>query len=513
MLNAWWNTTVLNEVWGAANLFHTPDLALQNDTRNSIRMKNHSNVVNGKLVDSPETFESFNPATLQSIGRVSVSTGEDVDAAVVAARAAQPAWAALGDDARKSALQHVADVLKENAEYLASWITREQGKPLGGVGPDQIPGSRFEMWGCEVWTRVSACLDLPPEVVFEDDTRRDVMHRQPYGVVAAIAPWNWPLLIAIWQIIPALRAGNTVVVKPSELTSIGTLEMVRFIAEVLPAGVVNTVSGDGKVGALLTSHQGVDKILFTGSTATGARITAVAAATVTPTIMELGGNDAAIVLPDADPKAIAQGLFWGAFLNLGQTCACIKRLYVPESLHDEVVSELKAIAEALPMGDGMSADVAVGPIQNRAQFEKVSSLVEAARSEGGVIECGGVAPSGPGYFYPITLVTGLKDGARLVDEEQFGPVLPIVKYADLNEAINSANRLHVGLGASVWSSDVDRAAEVAIGIRAGTVWVNQHGAIHPMVPFGGIKGSGWGVEFGLDGLKAMSQPHVISIKK
>ena len=476
-------------------------------------MKEHLNVVNGKLVDSTEFFESLNPATAQPIGRAPVSTREQVDAAVAAARAAQPQWAALSDEARKSALQRIADVLKENAEYLASWITREQGKPLGGIGPDQVPGSRFEMWGCEVWTRVPASLDLPPEVVFEDDTRRDVMHRQPYGVVAAIAPWNWPLLIAIWQIVPALRAGNTIVVKPSELTTIGTLEMVRLMAEVLPAGVVNTVSGGGTVGTMLTAHRDVDKILFTGSTATGARISAVAAETVTPTTMELGGNDAAIVLPDADPKAIAQGLFWGAFLNMGQTCACIKRLYVPDVLHDEVVAELKAIAEALPMGNGMTAGVAIGPIQNQKQYDKVVSLVDAALAEGGRIECGATSSSLPGYFYPITLVTGLRDGARLVDEEQFGPVLPIVRYRELDDAIASANRLDVGLGASVWSSDSDRAAHVATKIRAGTVWVNQHGAIHPMVPFGGIKGSGWGVEFGLDGLKAMSQPHVISIKK
>lgn len=339
------------------------------------------------------------------------------------------------------------------------------------------------------------------------------MHRQSFGVVAAISPWNWPLLIAIWQIIPALRAGNTVVIKPSELTSIGTLEMVRLISEVLPAGVLNTVSGNGSVRAALTTHPEVDKILFTGSTATGARISEVAARHVTPTTMELGGNDAAIVLPDADPKSIAQGLFWGAFLNMGQTCACIKRLYVPESLHDAVVAELKAIAQSLPMGDGMDPGVAVGPIQNRAQYEKVLSLIDSARSDGATIECGGSAPPGLGNFYPITLVTGLTDGSRLVDEEQFGPILPIVRYQEVEDAINSANRLDIGLGASIWSSDLEQAEKVALKVRAGTVWINQHGAIHPMVPFGGIKSSGWGIEFGLEGLKAMTQPHVISIKK
>lgn len=476
-------------------------------------MKNHLNIINGQSVGSGVYFTSVNPATGEHIGRFPVSAKEQIDSAVRAARAAQPGWAALSDDARKSTLQRVADVLKANAEYLATWITREQGKPLGGVGADQIPGSRFEMWACEAWTRVPAALDLEPEVVFEDETRCDVMHRRPYGVVAAIAPWNWPLLIAIWQIIPALRAGNTVVLKPSELTSIGTLEMVRLIAEVLPPGVLNTVSGDGTVGARLAARGDIDKILFTGSTATGSRIGEVAGRQLTPTTLELGGNDAAIVLSDADPKAIAMGVFWGAFLNMGQTCACIKRLYVPETLHDAVVSELTRIALALPMGDGMHDGVAIGPIQNKRQFDKVVSLVESARREGGRIECGGTVSASPGYFYPVTLVTGLKDGARLVDEEQFGPVLPIIKYRELDEAIASANRLDVGLGASVWSSNPERASEIALRVRAGTVWINQHGAVHPMVPFGGIGGSGWGVEFGLEGLKAMTRPHVISIRK
>ncbi|QGZ64265.1 aldehyde dehydrogenase family protein [Paraburkholderia acidisoli] len=476
-------------------------------------MNTFLNTVNREPVPAQDTFESVNPATGEAIGRVPMSSDAQVDEAVAAARAAQPAWAALGDAARSEALLRVADVLKEHAEPLARWITREQGKPLGGVGPDQIPGSRFEMWGCEVWTRVPASLSLAPEVVFEDATRRDTMHRQPYGVIAAVAPWNWPLLIAIWQIVPALKAGNTVVIKPSEYTSIGTLEMVRLMAQVLPPGVLNSVSGDGRVGACLTAHDDIDKILFTGSTATGARISAAAAQKLTPATMELGGNDAAIVLPDADPKVIAMKLFWGAFLNMGQTCACAKRLYVPDALHDAIVDELRAIALAMPMGDGLALGVAIGPIQNRAQYDKVVALVEDARANGATIECGGAPRDGAGYFYPVTLVTGLSDGARLVDEEQFGPVLPIIRYRDVDDAVARANRLSVGLGASVWSSDIGKAEAVAARIRAGTVWINQHGAIHPMVPFGGTGHSGWGVEFGTEGLKAMTQPHVISVMK
>lgn len=476
-------------------------------------MNTFHNTINGTAVSSAETFESFNPATAEVLGLAPRSTNADVQAAVAAAKAAQPAWAALPDTTRKDYLRQVAEVLEKEAEYLATWVTREQGKPMGGVGPGQIPGARFEAWACQIWTRVTTDIDLPMEVVYEDATRRDELHRRPFGVVAAIAPWNWPLMIGIWQMIPALRAGNTVVIKPSEYTTIGTLEMVRLIAQVLPAGVVNTVSGPGSVGAQLVEHPDVDKVMFTGSGATGARITAAAAHHLTPTTMELGGNDAAIVLPDADPKAIAMDLFWGAFINMGQTCACAKRLYVHESLHDSVVEELAALAMTMRMGDDMQPNIAMGPIQNRMQFEKVVALVDQARADGGKIICGGEPTAGPGYFYPLTIITELQDGAAIVDQEQFGPVLPIIRYSDIQSAIASANRLDTGLGASVWSSDIDKATAVAARIQAGTVWINQHGAVHPMVPFGGIKGSGWGVEFGLEGLKSVTQPRVISIKK
>ncbi len=476
-------------------------------------MKTYTNTVNGRAEGAARTFESKNPATGETIGLVPHSSAEQVAAAVAAAKAAQPGWAAKPDAERKALVMQVAEAIKANAPYLAEWVTREQGKPLGGVGPDQVPGARFELWGCEVWSQVTASLDLPSEVVFEDETRRDEMHRKPLGVIAAIAPWNWPLLIAIWQIIPSIRAGNCVVIKPSEYTSIGTLEMVRIIAELLPPGVLNSVSGPGEVGAWLVENPAIDKVMFTGSGPTGARIAAAAARNLTPTTLELGGNDAAIVLPDADPKAMAMGLFWGAFLNMGQTCACAKRLYVHESLHDAVVAELKGLAEAMPMGNGMDEGVVMGPIQNRMQFDKVVGLVEAAKAGGATIVCGGQAPAGPGNFYPLTLVTDIADGNPLVDEEQFGPVLPIIKYRDVEDAIASANRLDVGLGASVWSTNLDAAKAVATRIQAGTVWINQHGTIHPMVPFGGAKGSGWGLEFGIDGLKAVTQPQVISLKK
>lgn len=470
-------------------------------------MKNYSCTINGNTVSSDQSFEVKNPATGELLGHAPVSTSYDVADAVAAARAAQPVWAAKSDQERKDILMKVSQVIADNTDYLAKWITQEQGKPMAG------PGSMFEMQACVGWTQVPASLDLPVEVVFEDETRRDELHRKPIGVIGAIAPWNWPLMIAIWQIIPSLRAGNTVVLKPSEYTSIGTLEMIRLMNTVLPAGVLNSISGDGKVGAMLVENKDVDKIMFTGSEQTAKKIIEASSGNMARLTLECGGNDAAIVLPGTDMESKAGDLFWGAFINQGQTCACAKRLYVHEDDYDGVVGALDAVADQMKMGNGMEEGVVLGPVQNEMQFNKVKELVEDAKSNGASIIRGGSPMDGPGYFYPITLVGNIDNGSRLVDEEQFGPVLPIIKYKTVDEAVQKANDTTTGLGGSVWSDNLDAAAKVASRINTGTVWINQHGAIHPMVPFGGVKNSGYGVEFGVEGLKAVTQPQIISIKK
>jgi len=469
-------------------------------------METFLNTVNGDAVAAIDTWEVKNPATEDVIGLAPKSTAADVDAAVAAAKAAQPGWAAKSDQERVDILMGLMGVFSEHQQYLAEWIVREQGKPLAG------PGAMFEMEAVLGWTQVPLSLELPVETVFEDETRKDELHRRPFGVVAAIAPWNWPLMIAIWQIIPALRMGNTVVIKPSEYTTIGTLEMVRLMNEVLPPGILNTVSGDGAIGAALVQSD-VDKVMFTGSQATAQKIIEASSGNMSRLTLECGGNDAAIMLPDASPTDFAEGLFWGAFINMGQTCACAKRLYVHESKYEETIEVLKGLAEAMPMGNGMDEGIVLGPIQNEMQFNKVTELVEDAKANGARIVTGGQAPDTPGYFYPITLVADIEDGSRLVDEEQFGPVLPIIKYSEVGDAVAAANSLDIGLGGSVWSPDVDAAAAVAAQIEAGTVWVNSHGTIHPMVPFGGMKSSGYGLEFGTEGLKSVSQPQVISITK
>src|SRR6185312_4930699 len=326
------------------------------------------------------------------------------------------------------------------------------------------------------------------------------LHYRPLGVVGAIGPWNWPMMISIWQIAPSLRMGNTVVLKPSEYTPLSVLALGAVLNDVLPADLLHVVSGGRDVGEALAAHPDIDKIMFTGSTATGKAIIRSSADTVKRLTLELGGNDAGIVLDDADPRAIAQDLFWGAFINTGQTCAALKRLYVPDSLYDQVCEALVEVAGQMPMGNGLDEANVLGPLQNQAQYDIVAKLVEAAKDSGARVLTGGTPEAdAPGYFYPTTLVADIDNDNPLVAQEQFGPALPIIRYTDLEEAIAMANGLDVGLGASVWSSDPARAREVAARIEAGTVWINRHGAVDPRIPFGGAKQSGYGLEFGVAG--------------
>ncbi|MEU1973440.1 aldehyde dehydrogenase family protein [Microbacterium sp. NPDC019599] len=444
-------------------------------------------------------------ATRETIGYAPIHTTADLDAAVAAARAAQPAWNTLGHAERSRILNAIADDLEASAEELAVILSREQGKPLDG------PNARFEVGASAVWTRAAADTPLEPEVVFEAGAARAEVHYDALGVVGAIGPWNWPVMISVWQIAPSLRMGNTVVVKPSEYTPLSVLALAEVYNRHLPEGVLTVVSGDREVGAAIAGHPGIDKIMFTGSTATGRRIVEASAGNLARLTLELGGNDAGIVLPGTDPAAIAENLFWGCFINTGQTCAALKRLYVHDSLYDQVVDTLAGLAEAMPMGRGLDEGNVLGPLQNQKQFDIVEGLVDDARRRGARIVTGGApAPDLGPLFYRATVVADIEDGAALVDEEQFGPVIPVMRYSDVDDAVRRANASQQGLGASVWSADVDAAVEVATRLQAGTVWINGHGALNPVVPFGGTKASGYGQEFGVAGLKAVAAPKVIS---
>ncbi len=451
--------------------------------------------IDGKSVACDKHFDIFNPATDALLGKCPCATAAQLDDAVAAAAKAYKSWSQTSDEDRQNACHKLGTILEENAEELSKLLTQEQGKPLNGVG------SRFELGGCAAWTHYTADLSLPVEVIQDNEEGRVELHRKPLGVVGSITPWNWPLMIAIWHIIPAIRTGNTVVIKPSPFTPLGTLKMISMLAAALPKGVLNVVSGTDELGAMMSAHEGIAKIVFTGSCGTGKKVMASAATTLKRITLELGGNDAGIVLPDVTASDIAEGLFWGAFINGGQTCAALKRLYVHESVYDDVCSALTGYAKNVPMGNGLDENNALGPLQNKMQYDKVARLVEAAVADGARVLLGANPTDGAGHFYPTTILADCNANMAIVAEEQFGPALPIIKYSDLDDAIAQANALDVGLGGSVWSTDIDKAKAVASRIESGSVWINKHGMIQPNVPFGGVKTSGIGVEFGEDGLK------------
>ena len=452
-------------------------------------------IINGTARKTAAYADVKNPSTFEVVGRMPLGTPQDLDDAVAAAAEAFKTWSVTPDAERQAACHAIAAKIEAHAEELAQLITAEQGKPLNGLG------SRFEVGGTAFWTHSTADLTLPVEVIQDNEQGRIELHRKAIGVIGSITPWNWPMLIGSWHLIPAVRTGNTIVIKPSPYTPLSTIRMVELMNEVLPPGVVTCVSGDDSLGAAMSTHPGIAKMVFTGSTVTGRKIMASAAPTLKRLTLELGGNDAGVVLPDADPKAIAPGLFWGAFINGGQTCAALKRLYVHDSIYDAVCDALVEFAATVPMGDGRDESNQLGPIQNEMQFKRVCALVDEAKQAGGRILCGGAPRGGNGYFYPITFGADVQEGTRLVDEEQFGPVLPIIRYTDVEDAMRRANDNPLGLGGSVWSSDVTRAKQLVQRLECGTGWVNKHGGIQPNAPFGGIKQSGIGVEFGPEGLK------------
>jgi acyl-CoA reductase-like NAD-dependent aldehyde dehydrogenase len=467
--------------------------------------KKYEMTIGGETVTADSYTDIRNPAnTEEVVGQAPVGTKTHLDQAVDAAAKAFESWRYSSDKERADACNAIAQVCTENAEELAVLLTKEQGKPLGGLG------SQFEMGGCGAWAGYTASLSIADKVIEDSAEKRIIQQRVPLGVVGSITPWNWPVMIAIWHIVPGIRAGNTVVIKPSPFTPLSTLRLVELINEKLPAGLINVVSGGDELGAELTGHAGIDKIVFTGSIATGKKVMASAAERVAPVTLELGGNDAGIMLPGEDPSKFAEGMFFGSMINSGQTCGAMKRLYVHENDLDATAEALAGFAANIPMGDGMEEGSLLGPLQNERQFKRVIELVEDAKANGGTCVIGGEPMGGPNYFYPVTFVTGISDGVRLVDEEQFGPVLPIITYTDIEDAIQRANGLEFGLDASVWGSDAEETARVASRLEAGTVYVNKHAEIAPNVPFGGIKCSGLGVEFAEEGLAAYTSIKIIN---
>lgn len=453
---------------------------------------NYRMTINGDSVDSTAKFAAYNPATGEAIAQVPDATRDQLDAAVAAANAAFPAWSSRPLAERQALVSRIGDVIEDNAEDLMRLLTLEQGKARAGA--------EWEIGGSSIWCREIAKQELSVEVVEDTPERRVETRRVPLGVVGAITPWNFPVLLAIWKIAPALVAGNTMVLKPSPYTPLCTLKLGELLKEVLPAGVLNIVSGGNDLGAWMTAHPGIAKISFTGSTATGRKIMESSSSNLKRITLELGGNDPAVVLSDVDPKSLAPQLFWAAFQNSAQFCVAAKRLYIHEDVYDEVRDELVAFAKTVKVGDGSHQGTELGPIQNKMQYEKVKNLLAEAKAAGLTAALGGEVTDGEGYFIPVTIYDNPPEDSRVVTEEAFGPVLPLLKFEDIDDVVARANDTEYGLAASVWSNNIEQARAIADRIEAGTVWINEIHSFSPHVAFGGHKQSGVGVENALDGL-------------
>ena len=467
-------------------------------------MNHYDMLIDGKLVGGDATMDVVNPATEQVFATVSRASEAQAEQAIQAAKRAFPAWSKTPIEERRKCHEKLADLVAENADNLARLLTQEQGKPL--------PEAQGEMAWTEGYLRHYATLDIPTRVIQDDEQGFIELRRKPLGVVAGIVAWNFPVLVACWKIGPATLAGNTIIVKPAPTTPATTLALASLAKEVFPDGVLNVIADDNDLGSYLTSHPDVAKVGFTGSTATGKKIMENSANSLKRLTLELGGNDPAIILDDVDVKMTAQNIFNNAFLNAGQVCIAVKRAYVHESIYDEMCNELTSLAEQAIVGDGLNQGTTIGPIQNKKQYEKVRNYLDQASKDGNVI-AGGEVLSGEGYFVKPTIVRDVTDGNSIVDEEQFGPILPVIPFTDVDDVINRANNTEYGLGGSVWSQNEERGLEIADRIESGSVWVNQHLNIGPHIPMAGFKGSGVGVEQSVEGLEEYTQAQVVNVAR
>ena len=467
-------------------------------------MTDYKLLIGGELVEGDATLDVVNPATGAPFVTVARASARQADEAIAAAGKAQPGWAATPFAERQAKLIALADAIAASATELARTLTMEQGKPL--------PEAQGEIAWTEGYLRHYATLELPDRVIQDDASGYIAVKHKPLGVVVGIIAWNFPLLVACWKIGPAVLAGNAIVLKPAPTTPVTALALGALCKDIFPAGVVNIITDANDLGPQLTAHPDVAKVGFTGSTATGKAIAANGAGTLKRVTLELGGNDPAIVLEDVDVKATAKAIFGNAFLNCGQVCLAIKRAYVHSDIYDAMCDELARLAKEAVVGDGLEQGTSLGPIQNRAQFEKVKSFLEAAERDGTIV-AGGQVLDRDGFFIEPTIVRDVTDGHKIVDEEQFGPILPLIRFDDVEDVIARANASEYGLGGSVWAADTNRATDIAGRIESGQVWVNQHIAIGPHIPMAGFKGSGLGVEQSVEGLSEYTQLQVINIAR
>lgn len=461
--------------------------------------------IGGQPASNTASLPVIDPATGETVAHVPDASQAQLDEAVSAARHAFAPWSATPLNERRAMLGNIAGVLMANLDTLAALLTQEQGKPLARAKEEIMISAH---WCAEV-------AKLTPETLTLEDTPDTLVQvrRVPLGVVGAIVPWNFPVALAFFKIAPALLTGNTVVLKPSPNTPMVALKLGELLRDALPPGVFNVISGGDALGPWMSSHPGIDKISFTGSTATGRKVMEAASATLKRLTLELGGNDAAIVMPDVDVDAIAPVLFWGAFANSAQFCLAIKRLYIHEAIYDKLAEALTRLATQVRVGAGTDPQSELGPVQNKALFERLKGLVTDCQLHGYRVLAGGQPHAASGYFFPVTLIDNPPDSSRIVQEEPFGPVLPLLRFSSVDEVVERANQSPYGLGGSVWCRDQSLALSIAQRLQTGTVWVNEIHTLSPHKPMAGHKQSGLGVEQGMEGLLAYTQPQTLSVKR
>jgi acyl-CoA reductase-like NAD-dependent aldehyde dehydrogenase len=471
----------------------------------SNKTSSYKMLIGGELVATAATMDVINPSTGKAFEKAPVASAADLDRAVAAAKAAFPKWRATTLEQRRKLVVRAADELAAHADELAPIFTSEHGRPVNAA--------RDEILGAAYWMKALSQIEIPVEVTEDTPARRIEVHHEPLGVVCALVPWNFPVLLASWKIAHAALTGNVLVLKPSPFTPLTTLKIGEILRDVFPPGVFNVISGGDELGPMMTSHPGFAKISFTGSSATGKRIMESASHDLKRITLELGGNDAAIVMPDIDIDTVVPQLFIGAFLNTAQVCVATKRLYVHDKIYDAVRDKMHEMAKSHKVGDGAEKGTAFGPIQNRPQYLRVKGLLDDARRSGLKILEGGPVPDNDGYFIPLTLVDNPPENSRVVVEEAFGPILPLLRFSDIDDVIARANNTDYGLTSAVWSKDLDQAVAIAHRLESGTVWINENLQSSPTTPLGGHKKSGFGVENGLAGLMEFTQSKAIYIHK
>ncbi len=465
------------------------------------------------------TMEVVNPATLDVVGVVTDSKKGTIDNAIASASNAFPSWSGTPLAERRAALMRISEAIVDGIELLTELLVSEVGKPTAQARREvKGAAATFRHYAEAPFEPIShllsdnTCVEGPPA-----EDAKTLLESVPVGPSALILPWNYPLTVFAWKCAPALLAGNPIVVKPAPTAPLAVSRACFIASEHLPEGAVNVVTGLDDAGRRLVSSPDIAKVSFTGHIETGREVMCGASGTLKAVTLELGGNDPAIIMDDFDMSKLGS-VFWSSFTNAGQICIAIKRLYVHDAIYDEFVGKYVETASNLLVGDPSLSDTQMGPIQNLYQEKRIEMLVDDALDNGAKALVGGKTPIpeqfGPGmfgFFYPPTVLVDVVDDMRSVAEEQFGPVVPIMSFSDIDDAVEAANATEYGLGASVWSADAKKALDIAGRLEAGTVWINKHAAIDLAVPFGGFRQSGLGKELGLEGLAGYTRTKAIHL--